>query len=53
MTKQQHELLSKILIYILASEEQSYEESECNKEHIYALARTAWCDFEIDIVPNK
>lgn len=52
LTKHQHELLSRILTYVLETEERSYEECDCNDQHIYALARTAWCEFKLDYTPN-
>lgn len=42
MTKEQHELLSKILEYVLDSEKQHFEESGQPDNHIYALASKAY-----------
>lgn len=53
ITKAQHELLARILTYVLESEERSYEESDCPTEHIYALARSAWCEFNLDNTPTN
>jgi hypothetical protein len=48
MTTEQHKLLARILTYVLESEERSFDECNCSDEHIYALARTAWCEFKMD-----
>jgi hypothetical protein len=53
LTPQQHDLLARILTYVLETEERSYEECDCTDQHIYALARIAWCEFEMDITPNN
>jgi len=53
LTQHQHELLARILTYVLENEERSYEECDCNDQHIYALARTAWCEFMMDITPTN
>jgi hypothetical protein len=48
MTNTQKQLLSKILNYVMLMEESHYEESGCNENHIYNLARTLWLEFELD-----
>ena len=53
MTKAQHELLSKILMYVLTSEEKHFEESGEPDDHIYNLARSAWVEFEMDMAPKN
>lgn len=56
ISKEQKELLARLLNYVLINEETDYEEvlqefgpdSDQAKDHIYTLARNAWCEFELD-----
>lgn len=48
LTQEQRDLLSSILNYVLETEESHFEESGCPDNHIYALARKAKLEFNLD-----
>lgn len=53
LNKAQHELLARVLTYLLDSEKQSFEESDQDPQHVYALARAAWVEFGMDFTPAR
>lgn len=61
VTKEQKELLARILNYVFEFETTNYEEvlqehgpdSDQAKDHIYTLARNAWGEFELDFSEKR
>jgi hypothetical protein len=57
MTKEQKDQLAKLLVFVMESEEGSFEntvdkygvESDQAKDHMYSLARDIWVEHELDL----